>query len=67
MKIPIKREGKMCWIVLKATLIAGEEEISRFVKEEVTSLRLAQKNGAEAIVQEAQKKGLIAYIEEEKK
>lgn len=66
MRVSVRREGKLKWIVLKATLIAGDEEIARFVKEEMTQLRLAQKNGLEAIVQEAQKKGLIAYIEEEK-
>lgn len=56
----------MRWIVLEETLIAGGEEIAKFVKEEITSLRLAQNSGAEEIIKEAQKRGIIAYMQEER-
>ena len=47
MRVPVKRDGKMKWIVLEETLIASGEEITKFVKEEITSLLLAQNSGAE--------------------
>lgn len=56
----------MQWIVLEETLIAGGEEIAKFVKEEITSLRLGQNSGLERIVSEAQKRGIIAYVQEER-
>lgn len=64
MRVPVKRDGKMKWIVLEETLIASGEEIAKFVKEEITSL--AQNSGAEEIVKEAQKRGMNAYIQEER-
>ena len=66
MRVPVKRDGKMKWIVLEETLIASGEEITKFVKEEITSLRLAQNSGAEEIVKEAQTRGMNAYIQEER-
>lgn len=66
MRVPVKRDGKMQWIVLEETLIAGGEEIAKFVKEEITSLRLGQNSGLERIVSEAQKRGIIAYVQEER-
>lgn len=64
MRIPVRREGKLCWIVLKSTLIVSQEEVSLFVKEKVLEFRLAQKSGCEEIVKEAQALGMIAYLEE---
>ncbi|WP_305862487.1 hypothetical protein [Helicobacter cholecystus] len=66
MRIPIKRDGKLKWIVLERSLIAGDEEIARFVKEEITSLRLAQESGIERIIKEAQERGIVAYMQEER-
>lgn len=66
MRVPVKRDGKIQWIVLEETLIVGGEEIAKFVKEEITSLRLGQNSGLERIVSEAQKRGIIAYVQEER-
>ncbi len=66
MRIAVRREGRLCWIVLKSTLIVSQEEVSQFVREKVLEFRLAQKNGCEEIVKEAQALGMNAYLEEEK-
>lgn len=52
--------------MLKSTLIVSQEEVSQFVREKVLDFRLAQKNGCEEIVKEAQALGMNAYLEEEK-
>lgn len=63
MKIPFKRERETLWIVLESSLICGEEEILRFVKEEITQEGLAQKNALERIVSKAQRQGIIALYQ----
>lgn len=65
MQIPILREGERKWIVLEPSLLATDEEVAQFIKEEITSMRLCQKSGLEEIIKIAQKRGILAYLKEE--
>lgn len=58
MRVPIKKGGKMIWIVLEPSLIAGTGEIEKFIKEQITPIRISQENGLLRIVELAQKRGL---------
>lgn len=66
MRIPLRVSGGLKWIVLKPGLFARKEDIASFIEKEITAIRLAKENGLEIILKQAQRAGLIAYIEEER-
>ena len=66
MRIPIRVSGRLKWIVLKPGLFGRKEDIASFVEKEIYTNRLASKDGLKVILKQAQKAGLIAYIQEEK-
>lgn len=65
MRIPLRVSGGLKWIVLKPGLFARKEDIASFIEKEITA-NSSLENGLEIILKEAQRAGLIAYIEEEK-
>ena len=66
MRIPIRKDGELKWIVLKPGLFGRKEDVASFVEKEIYTNRLAREDGLKVILKQAQKAGLIAYIEEEK-